>query len=329
MSHDRLKPLRLIFLAGFLFLQKIHCLPNTATTAIIRFSTAFLHLVGRFLKVRALIDLARMIPRSYDSYRKILDIEDMDFVQYAVCPKCHSIYPKDDVVSRRISKCTFRKWPDHPQIRRRRPCNAQLHRGQSRIPKRVYCFRSISTYLKHFVNQSDFITRCNAWRQRTLRENYIADIYDGTLWKSEVDGYLSSPHNLYAMVNVDWFNPYKYSEYSLGAIYLVILNLPRSERFKEENVLLVGVIPGPTEPKLNLNSYLQPLVADLHLLDEGVHFHDATPLGNYYRLRLFGCSSDLPATRKLGGFLSYHAKYGKSLQKSLCQIGKIPEHGSV
>lgn len=49
----------------------------------------------------------------------------------------------------------------------------------------------------------------------------------------------------------------------MGAIYLTIHNLPRNIRNKEENVVLVGVIPGPSEPHLTLNSYLAPLVEDL------------------------------------------------------------------
>lgn len=52
-------------------------------------------------------------------------------------------------------------------------------------------------------------------------------------------------------------------EYSVGAIYLAIQNLPREERYKEENIILVGVLPGPSEPKLTVNSYLAPLVRDL------------------------------------------------------------------
>ena len=44
---------------------------------------------------------------------------------------------------------------------------------------------------------------------------------------------------------------------------MVLMNLPRTERFKSDNVFLEGVIPGPHEPKLNNNTYLQPLVAEL------------------------------------------------------------------
>ena len=44
------------------------------------------------------------------------------------------------------------------------------------------------------------------------------------------------------MLNVDWFNPFKRSQYSVGAIHLVILNFPRSEQFRRENLILAGII---------------------------------------------------------------------------------------
>ena len=75
-----------------------------------------------------------------------------------------------------------------------------------------------------------------------------------------VDNLSTDANNLALMLNVDWLNPYKHSPYSVGAIYLVVL---RSERYKLENLLIVGIIPGPSEPSLNLNSSMTPLVEEL------------------------------------------------------------------
>ena len=36
---------------------------------------------------------------------------------------------------------------------------------------------------------------------------------------------------------------------SVGAIYLSILDLPRHLRYKQEFILLAGILPGPSEPK--------------------------------------------------------------------------------
>ncbi len=71
------------------------------------------------------------------------------------------------------------------------------------------------------------------------------------------NGFLQGPFSFLLTVNVDWFQPFSHIQYSVGAIYLTIQNLPRSERYK---VILVGVLPGPHE-----NSYLGPLVEELKL----------------------------------------------------------------
>ena len=56
---------------------------------------------------------------------------------------------------------------------------------------------------------------------------------------------------------------YTHVQYSVGAVYLAILNFPRHLRYKRENMLLVGVIPGPHEPSLHINSFLEPVVDEL------------------------------------------------------------------
>ena len=48
------------------------------------------------------------------------------------------------------------------------------------------------------------------------------------------------------------------------------MNLPRMYRFKKENVLTVGILPGPHEPKLNMNTFLDPLVSELIQLQNDV-----------------------------------------------------------
>jgi len=67
---------------------------------------------------------------------------------------------------------------------------------------------------------------------------------------------------------VDFFNPLSNKQagkkVSIGIISLACLNLPLDECYKPENMFLVGIIPGPKEPPLNLlNHYLTPIVDDL------------------------------------------------------------------
>lgn len=91
-----------------------------------------------------------------------------------------------------------------------------------------------------------------------MPEGFISDIYDGDMWKrfNSSDGYnfLSSPHCYLLILNVDWFEPFEHGVYSIGAIYLTIQNLPRNERYKPQNIIIVGVLPGPREPKKTINT---------------------------------------------------------------------------
>lgn len=84
--------------------------------------------------------------------------------------------------------------------------------------------------------------------------------------------FLDVPNNLALMLNIDWFNPYEHSQYSVGVIYLVLLNLPRSERYKLGDVLVIGCLPGPREPKHNIKTYLKFMVDDLLELWDGIDF---------------------------------------------------------
>ena len=63
--------------------------------------------------------------------------------------------------------------------------------------------------------------------------------------------------------NVNWFKLYEHTNYSVGIIYLVIGNLPRNKQFNIENIIIVGCIPGPKEPKLNINSFLKSMIEEL------------------------------------------------------------------
>ena len=71
-------------------------------------------------------------------------------------------------------------------------------------------------------------------------------------------------------MNFDFFQPYKHVTYYVGAIYLVIMNLPRSERFHRENIILIDILPGPHEPSKDINSYLNLLVDELLLYLKGI-----------------------------------------------------------
>ena len=77
------------------------------------------------------------------------------------------------------------------------------------------------------------------------------------------------------------------------------MNLPYYARFKREYLLLVSLIPGPNEPKGDINSFLQPLMRELLDFWDGVpmsvHGHDGLQ-----KVKCALCvASDLPAACKV------------------------------
>ena len=84
-----------------------------------------------------------------------------------------------------------------------------------------------------------------------------------------------------------------------------VLNIPRAYRFNSENVILVGIMPGPKEPKLNMKSELTKLFGGVSmLLNYGTHFHVKA------LLQMVIC--DIPVTRKVLALPGYSAKLGCS-----------------
>lgn len=109
-------------------------------------------------------------------------------------------------------------------------------------------------------------------RFRQSISDKMEDIWDSQVWKDFTDsngGFLREKINITLMLFVDWVKPYKCSQYSIGTIYLAIFNLPRAQRSLKKWICVVGIIPRPCEPKVNMDTYLKVIVDDLLMLWEG------------------------------------------------------------
>ena len=76
-------------------------------------------------------------------------------------------------------------------------------------------------------------------------------------------------------------------------------------------MILVGIIPGPHEPSLTVNSYLSPLVLELKQFYGGVMIPCISASGTFLnvslKLALVGVFCDLPASRKVCDFTSFNS----------------------
>src|SRR6266487_4460845 len=101
---------------------------------------------------------------------------------------------------------------------------------------------------------------------RNIPKGLFSDIYEGKIWQTfSIDP--ANPSRFFAQhtldshiglaINLDWFQPFQYMTHSTGAIYSVLYNLPQEVQFKQENILILGIIPGLYEPKqVQINNIL-------------------------------------------------------------------------
>ena len=269
----------------------------------------FFRVVGRFCTACA--EIAVVFPSSLYRARKACHINDLKFKRYVVCRKCHRLYFLKDSISgtgiaRRSTVCPYKAYPNHPHRRMRTQCWTLLLKTIE-----------LASGRQALLNRPGFSSSCEEWRSRRVKSGVMDDEYDGKIWNEfqcyNGQPYLSQAWNLALMMNFDFFQLYKHTTYSVGAIYCIIMNLPRTMRYKTDNVILVGLIPGHHEPRHNINTFLEPLVNELMEFWEGcelkVHSYAAK---NVVRCMLVCCACDLPAGRKACGFLGHSAKLGCS-----------------
>lgn len=206
-----------------------------------------------------------MLPKSIQQAKNSIGLCVDSFEKYVSCPTCHSLYSVDSckienpdhTVTSRF--CSYQKFPKHPQKQHRKLCNTPLMKTirtsfgtRTLYPKQLFCYQSIVVSLRNLLQRPGFFEKTEQWRKRVCTPNSLADIYDGRVWTNLVSTcgtpFFSLPYNFGLILNIDWFQPFKYSTYSIGAIYIAIANLPRHERYTTDNVLLIGIIPGPKDP---------------------------------------------------------------------------------
>ena len=259
---------------------------------------------------------------------------DPDLIEYASCPRCCNLTPPD-ANGQYPSTCTFRETISDPE------CGAELLQ-KDRKPIRRYLYQPMGLWLGRMLARPGIEELMDkAWVPPLHRAvGVLKDIWDGNvlqLFSSDGAGEVKDPSTgvregrLVFSLFVDWFNPFgtgrRGKHISVGAIYLICLNLPPHLRFRAENVYLAGIIPGPAEPRLHeINHFLRPLVDDfLHFFAPGF-LCSRTPsssLGRRFRCLLIPFVADVLAARKTSGFTSHGATFFCSfcrlLKEQICR----------
>ena len=270
----------------------------------------------------AVASVVAAFPSSLYLMKKMFAIGTDKFEKYVICGKCESLYQYSEcfqytLFGKSPKTCSHVSFPNHPHASRRTQCGHKLvkeivtKKGTKYSPVKTYCYLPLVESMTTILKRENMLDQCELWRKRETTGGTFSDIYDGRVWKEfqiyKGQPFLSEPHNLAVMLNCDWFQPFAQSRYTVGVIYLVILNLPRAIRFRPENIIVTGIIPGPKEPK-NMNSYLRPLVKELNSLWSDGFSISINSQTVKVRVALLATVCDIPATQKIGGFCGHSSK---------------------
>ena len=257
----------------------------------------------------------------------VLDRLDMapDVRGYVCCAKCFACYDIDDYPDR----CTMQNSRAGPtchallrkMVRRRggreiAPVRKYLHHDMRRWMARLLCRPDLERWLDRTVVDPNTIeVECE--RMRDIWDGSILKQFKGPDGKHFILGKSKPSEGRYVFsLCMDGFNPYHNKQagkkVTVGAMYMVCLNLPPHLRYRIENVFLVGIIPGPSSPSTSqINEVLKPLVQDLLAFwTTGIYFSRTFlyPRGRLIRCALVPLVCDLPAARQVAGFGSHNSE---------------------
>ncbi len=136
------------------------------------------------------------------------------------------------------------------------------------------------------------------------------DIFDGKLYQQllkkhvVVDGkelphkFFEDPCDIALQIVTDGFQIFKKAKHTAWPLIFVNYNLPQDERCHLEDLVCVGVIPGPKAPK-DIDSFSHPLYEELQELAVGVSTYDALE-DEVFSMRAFAIlgGGDIPAVSK-------------------------------
>ena len=314
-------------------------LTNNSVEAFLQLLKGVLIACARICPVLA--PLINMCPSTFYQLLSATNNVKDRFLKHVVCPKCHSVFDYSECIliesGKNVSKtCDYVEFPLHRHASKRQKCGTILlkdvilkNEKRTLCPRKMYCMKPIKQWLIEFLDRPTFYDDCEKWRNRNDEVGYYRDMYDGRVWKGFMkykgQPFLEEPGRYGIIMNVDWYQCFKHSSYSVGVIYACIINLPREIRYRKENVMVLGIIPGPSEPNAQqLQFYLEPIVDELIELWDGFSYKPPSRTEELtFRVALLCTASDIPATRKLGGFLGHSARRGCSKCKKEFKIRKF------
>ena len=254
--------------------------------------------------------------------RTIVDKLDLDprTISYLQCPACYALYSYqgtgDFIHSDNLNHhCTHRPTPESD------PCGTPLWKERRigsrtvKAPCRKYVHQSLKEWIARLLARPGVEEVLDVPNDPHTSDR-MSDIWDSPVFRGfrDTDGTrFFAKHGDDARfafsLGADSFHPLGSLEVkqvmSATAIFMVLLNFPKDQRFKYKNMYLVGVIPGPSKPSLEqINHALVLLVKELLEFWKGVYFTRTARFrnGRFAKGAMIPLVCDMLAAWQVAGF---------------------------
>ena len=149
---------------------------------------------------------------------------------------------------------------------------------------------------------------------RNIEQDQISDVWQGEVMQSDhmrrlFEGNRDNERAITLQFALDGVQVDALQSNEVWPLICLNLNLPPSLRFCEDNILPLGITPGPNDP-VDIDSFISPMVDELQQLSEDVQCYDAY-INETFTLRVYIviCTGDTPAIAKLLSMKTSTAKH--------------------
>jgi len=235
------------------------------------------------------------LPKSYNETKALLRKLGFGYVSIHVCKYDCALF-----------------WGNHAKVDHCLVCGETRWKvnqvGRKKVPHKVLHYFPIIPHLQRlFISMQR--AQMARWHKdkRVVVENEMRHLADGEAWKDFDDTYKSfadDARSLRLAIATDGFNPFGQmtNSYSIWPVIVVPYNFPPWMCMDQSNYMLSLIIPGKKSPGKDFHVFMQPLMADMLKLWEGVSTYDAYE-GKDFPLRaaiLWGIH-DYPALGTMSG----------------------------
>ncbi|XP_031111768.1 uncharacterized protein LOC116015735 [Ipomoea triloba] len=239
------------------------------------------------------------VPTRYYDAKKLLTKLGLGHEKIDCCVNNCMLYYKSEINDRQCKFC------GEPRFK---PCPPRSTRVKEVPRKRMHYLPLIPRLQRLYASHSSASQM--RWHYENRREHGImCHPSDGEAWKHfdrKFPDFAADPRNVRLGLCSDGFSPFGFNvkPYSCWPVMVVPYNLPPSMCMTTPYTFLTCIIPGPKNPKANIDVYLQPLIDELQLLWEiGVLTYDASLKQNFMmRAALMWTINDFPAYGMLSGW---------------------------